>query len=422
MGCGTRRGSCERRAAAARARTMATVEAVFARLSLTATQPPVLFAAFGLDDELLDALREDAATSALALSTGLDACAEHLLPAQRALLAVALLAERERPPPPSMPKRHITLKCSKSGLCNRLRTVLSHALFAAESDGAALTIVWSPTDECPGVFGDHFDPIPGVRFVEHMPATIDEDGELVEANDYHASCKGLPAREALCWHLLQPTDAVRAAVAANLQRLGGAQRFLAVHVRRTDHYAVAMRRHVTDDAFARFCDATSPLAIGAAGHDQPSAPQLPIFIATDCATTQAAFATRYGPRCVYGSHHIGRTAVEPGPQMSASVELPTSFRQTDLRASVVDLLTCAQALCFKGSRYSSFSDGISRLRTVRGTTHARDEHEHLNPPSDTPYWRQSILRLAAEQREVGDQTIARMLARSGVAEAITEVV
>ena len=99
------------------------------------------------------------------------------------------------------------------------------------------------------------------------------------------------------------------------------------------------------------------------------------------------------------------------------------LRRTDLRASVVDLHTCARALVFKGSRYSSFSDAISRLRSVNGCAHARDEHEHCDPPRDTPFWREAILRLAVEQRACNGRNgdpgaIARMLAASGVAEAV----
>ena len=63
---------------------------------------------------------------------------------------------------------------------------------------------------------------------------------------------------------------------------------------------------------------------------------------------------------------------------------------------------------------------ISRLRQVGGTAHPRDEHRHCDPPSDTPYWRESILRLAHEQRAAGDPTIIRLLAKSGVAAAIAE--
>ena len=48
-------------------------------------------------------------------------------------------------------------------------------------------------------------------------------------------------------------------------------------------------------------------------------------------------------------------------------------------ARVVDMMTCVEARVFKGTYYSSFSDAIQRLRVVRGTAHADDEHL-LTPP------------------------------------------
>jgi hypothetical protein len=243
----------------------------------------------GVDDELLDALRQDASTSAAALTAGIDACCKAFPVERRALLAVALLAEIEaKALPVTVAGGHAVLRCARSGLCNRLRTVLSHALVAAES-GGMLTVVWAPSDECPGLFTDHFIPPPGVRFVTGWPVTgadtanaaeaADADAAhtadaVIDANDYHERVKGMPCREALCWRLLEPTPEVAAQVEANVAACGCGP-FIAVHVRRTDHYAVAMRRHAHDDAFVTFAQLP------------PHAP-LRIFVATDDAQTQVA--------------------------------------------------------------------------------------------------------------------------------------
>ena len=327
------------------------------KAALTVTRRLYLQPFSDVDDEILDALRHDAADSTAALSAGIDACCSDLPPARRALLACALLAERERGDEPS-PPQHIILRCARAGLCNRLRTVLSYALVCAES-GGSLDVIWKHSDECPGLFLDHFQPIPGVRFLDDGPPF---DAEVIEANDYHPSVKGRPAREALCWAALVPLPQVRDEVEANVAACGDA--FAACHVRRTDHFAIAMGRHVGDDDFARFCDARAPTSV---------------FLATDCAETRRGMRERCGARCIVGPH-----------------DYATGLRQTSLRASAVDLLTCARARVFKGSRFSSFSDAIARLRQVGGTAHPSDEHEHRDPPSDTPYWREAILKLALE--------------------------
>ena len=363
-----------------------------------------------VDAELLDALRHDASTSPAALTAGLDACCADLARERRALLAVVLLAEVEaqRSAPAALrpSRQHIVLRCAKSGLCNRLRTVLSYSLVAAESD-SLLTVVWRPSDECPGGFLEHFEPpTPRVRFVTEWSGD-ESDANIIEANDYHESVRHFPAREALSWALLKPRPAVLDAVSANVAACrssvssgageGNGGAFIAIHVRRTDHYAIAMRRHVSDGEFFRYCD----------HHSIPSSSPPPIFLATDCAETQRAFRQRYGRRCVVGGHAIGQAAAFGG------------LRQTALLASVVDLLTCGRAERFKGSRYSSFSDAINRLRQVGGAASAHDEHEHLDPPHDTPAWRRSILQVAQEQRANGDLTVVRLLANTpGLAEAI----
>ena len=88
------------------------------------------------------------------------------------------------------------------------------------------------------------------------------------------------------------------------------------------------------------------------------------------------------------------------------------LRQTTLAASAADLLTCASARVFKGSRYSSFSDAVCRLRAARGTAHAHDEHRVLDAPSDTYLWAERILELAAAQRTERDPQLEALLTQA----------
>jgi len=298
------------------------------------------------------------------------------------------------------------LHCSSAGLCNRLRAVLSHHLVATESS-CLLTVVWAPSQQCPGTFTELFEPLPGVEFVAARGAAEDActGGVVVEANDYHESIKGRPALIERCWAALTLLPALCDEVDANVAACGGA--FIAVHVRRTDHAAlyepliVTMACEVTDAELERFCDAHAAL---------------PVFVATDCHETQHRLCARYPARCRVGRHSIGMCG---GSDVGRSVPSfdtlrQPSLRQTSLRASAVDLFTCVEATIFKGSPFSSFSDAICHLRAVHGATHVADEHTAELAPTDTPQWRETIVASAHAQAARGNPTLMRILQDVGV--------
>jgi hypothetical protein len=252
--------------------------------------------------------------------------------------------------------------------------------------------VWSASEQCPGGFAECFEPLPGVRFVTGWPSLDgDETGaEIVDSNDYHTAIKGQRTRESLCWATLALLPSLCQEVDANVTTCG--ESFIAIHVRRTDHFllyhalAVATQRQVSISDFHLFCDTHS---------------ERKIFLAADCAETQLCFGSRYPRRCHIGMHQIG-------PQIGSSL------RQTTLRASAVDLFTCVEASIFKGSAFSSFSDAICHLRAMHGSTHERDEHNLEQAPSDTPYWRGVILATASAQAAHGNGMLTKMLQEAGV--------
>ena len=84
--------------------------------------------------------------------------------------------------------------------------------------------------------------------------------------------------EARCFTDLTPRADIRAGVARVVSSLG---RFLALHIRRTDHYAAPLGAHTTDDDFESFADRH---------------PAHTIYLATDNAATQQRFLKRYGKR------------------------------------------------------------------------------------------------------------------------------
>ena len=279
------------------------------------------------------------------------------------------------------------LRCSSAGLCNRLRAVLSHHLAATEC-GCTLTVVWTPSLQCPGNFADLFEPLAGVEFVTSYQIAEGDGGD--DANDYHESVKGQPARMQRCWAALALLPALCHEVDANVAACAGD--FVAIHMRRTDHVAlyepliVAMQCEASDGDFERFCEAH---------------PERHIFVATDCEETQLRLRLRYPTRCHVGRHPFG-------------VQSGSALRQTSLRASAVDLFTCVEATIFKGSPFSSFSDAICHLRAVHGASHASDEHTPELAPSDTPQWRETILASAHAQAAQGNAMLMRMLMDSGV--------
>ena len=64
------------------------------------------------------------------------------------------------------------------------------------------------------------------------------------------------------------------------------------------------------------------------------------------------------------------------------IEDNAKLRKTSLTDAVVELFTCVEALAFKGSYASSFSDTIHHLRQVHGTRSPADEHSIAMPKAD----------------------------------------
>ena len=234
------------------------------------------------------------------------------------------------------------------GLCARLSAILSYRLVAI-AENRALYVIWTADAACEGHFLDHFEPLEDVRFVE--PEDAPQNGIVVERTiDFHDLVRHHGGREAHCFADLKPRPDVAAAVDANVEEVGSDA--VAVHIRRTDHFAQACDRvHPTDDAeFDCFADAHSGARI---------------FLATDNAATRQRFIARHGvDRVSVGASLLSTPEGDGAP-----------LRHSSLRCAVVDLLTCARCRVFKGSAYSSFSDAIAHVRRASGIAHADDEHE-----------------------------------------------
>ena len=170
------------------------------------------------------------------------------------------------------------LLATRSGLCNRLRAVLSwHCI--ARAQRRRLVVLWRADHECNGLFTDVFEPLDGTTFVVDWPEGLDGDG-APSAIDFHvsatrlesrsvvvtegtcsrsvhgqASVKGRRELEQQCFAVLAPLPSVHSAVCAAVDAI---RPFAAVHVRRTDALAVRRAQHTPDadfDTFLEGCDA-----------------------------------------------------------------------------------------------------------------------------------------------------------------------
>ena len=132
------------------------------------------------------------------------------------------------------------------------------------------------------------------------------------------------------------------------------------------HELFGERSPCRDVDYYAFCDRHDPL---------------PIFLATDNAATQAAFAARYGARLRAPTPMRPRRSKRHAPGADAS-----GARHTSVADAVADLEACV-AKVFKGTELSSFSDAVAHLRRARGIAHGRraSQTSSTGVPDDTDY-------------------------------------
>ena len=267
---------------------------------------------------------------------------EQTVSSLREVASTAMVRRCNAVPPPPI------ILITVEGLCARLSTVLSYRLVAI-AEGRRLLVVWEQDAACGGHFLDVFEPLEAVTFVDADALHAYPPECIVRGTiDFHERIRHHAGLEAHCFASLVPLPDVAAAVAENMRALGDGA--AAVHVRRTDHFALSCDRvaSTADDDFIRYLSHTS--------HSSR-----PIYLATDNAVTQQAFRDRYPNRV-----HICAPLAPSGGG---------ALRHSSLKAAVIDLLTCVRCKVFKGSAYSSFSDVIAHIRRSQGAAHPDDEHE-----------------------------------------------
>ena len=266
---------------------------------------------------------------------------------------------------------------STYGLCNQLRVLLSYRACATAND-RPLVLHWQRTAACTARFCDLFEAVDGAVVVDEAA-----DLELVRPGLSKLPTDVIPsvylthpavfntAHETAMWKVLQPLPALRDAVATKLAMLGPS--FVAVHVRRTDHMTQGGQKQLAQQSGAWTADKNFERFL-------ESHPTSSIYLATDNASTQRHFLSRFGDRIK------ALTPIGGAPRESANDEASV-HRHTPVQDAVVDIFTCVAAEFFKGTYYSSFSDAIQRCRLARGCAHRDDEHS-LVPPEWDPMQQQ----------------------------------
>lgn len=219
----------------------------------------------------------------------------------------------------------IEVRC-QSGLCNRLRVLFSWREYARERK-QQLTMVWPKFRACDERFDNLFAPVPGVTFeYEDRTGSFAHNGWQI--------CRKGNRHIAFNYRDLIPIKEILDHVAWRQQWLGN--KYVAVHIRRTDHLKYAAAAHfrpTPDEDFVAFLDRYRTAKI---------------YLATDDFETYSKFKIRFGDRLAPPQ------AFKPPEQVN--------LRTTTIQDAVADIWLCRGASQFMGSFGSSFSKLIVALR------------------------------------------------------------
>lgn len=221
-----------------------------------------------------------------------------------------------------------------SGLCNRLRVVLSYYEKMIKTTNETMVVVWQPNNHCPGFFTDYFEKIPNVHFNKNC---WDANFKKIVKGKWkytHNGCYEAPGYKPDYSHLkLLPH--MKKIINNKMNVLNN--NYIAVHIRRTDHakWIKTKGKYEDDNLFLKFIDENI--------HENQN-----IYVATDCLKTYAKFKDKYKDKIKFEFHKIEN-------------RWPTV---TSLKDAIIDLFMCVNANNFRGTYYSSFSSAIQSTRKV----------------------------------------------------------
>lgn len=215
----------------------------------------------------------------------------------------------------------------KGGLANRLRTMAAFLEIADRITGT-VAFYWPVDAECNGRWSDVFKPRADVSDVP-LKGAVDYAGqgtikEIMREHGYANPDVFAIVENQYKKFLVR--DDLMAEAKQFAGQIGGP--YAAVHIRRTDHTALAKKAG----------------AYTTLGEFETFASMFPaVYLATDCAEIQRKY---------------------PNWLRYRNIRPRADLRQTDLRHTMIDVLVCAGAEHFKGSGYSSYSTLIHRMKKV----------------------------------------------------------
>lgn len=207
---------------------------------------------------------------------------------------------------------------NRSGLCNRLRVILSYAGHPSR------TVLWPRTTDCPCHWNDIIESIPGIHFQQCSMSRFNSSRPINKPRD----------QRNYTLNDIVPTSFIR----LQTQVTRPPEDYAAVHVRRTDIKRVHKRFNVkplTDEDYFNWFESTGLNTL---------------YLATDNLKTQNAFRNRYGQRVKF---------FQP-IQYYGSTTKPV--RCTPVQWAMIDLYVCISAKDFLGTPHSSFTNEIKRAR------------------------------------------------------------
>lgn len=210
-------------------------------------------------------------------------------------------------------KEQITIG-SRSGLCNRLR-FLSLALNEAKK----VKMFWPKNTACNATWSELFEDLPNVTFLPCTSSSLSRQRlDSIKGTTPKISLLDLKPKVLLSYPH---------------------QRYVAVHVRRTDIEGVLKKYSmapILDEAFFQFIE-DSKIDL--------------VYLATDNAKTQRIFQQRYGERLI---------VYKPINQFGSRFQ---PVRCTSVTHAVADLCYCVHGSAFMGTDGSSFTGQIRFARS-----------------------------------------------------------
>ena len=220
----------------------------------------------------------------------------------------------------------------KSGLSNRLRTILGYRKKAI-MEGKTLKVFWNTTNkECLCHFYDLFEPINNVVFINKNEVSI---YHFVGQKTYQNIVKSVSQKEIDKDYidLIKPKLNIQNNIDAFIKKYD-IPNTISIHVRRTDHISLASKhnKYTSDIDFDNFIKKYSDKKI---------------FLSTDNDKTQEFYKNKYPDRILIYEDIKKNNK---------------NLRKTSIENAVIDIFIASKSKFFKPSGFSSFSEVILSLR------------------------------------------------------------